>query len=381
MSEESSYPKIKPDLEDIGPNLEVDVGNMETRIADSQPASQNHVHETEPQNGTTNVISIESDTGNSQSLSSSKSLSEHIIEDILENERRYCNETYFMPNDEAEQTRLSIEHQIYLIIFDGQLTKTKLPPTISRILDVGTGTGDWALGMGEMYPEAEILAIDISVFDSDPISIAPPNVFFQIDDAEYGEWNYHHPFDFIHIRGLSGGIADWPALYRQAFKNLEPDGCIEVVDVDYTTGLLNARNAPANSYLSIFISAIRSAADVSGYPRDLAHLRMSALTSAGFVQVRTYDTRVPIGTWCEDDARGNTLGKMVLIVLLEGLEAASMRSLTKYVGWTPEEVRDLCDKVKMEIVMGATEGAMGIVKVVTGRKPGKESGFINENDS
>ncbi|OAX78089.1 hypothetical protein ACJ72_07606 [Emergomyces africanus] len=372
MAEASSHPKIKPGIEDFAHNLKVGGGNMEPRIADSEPTSQNDVHESEQQNGTTNIISMESDTGHSHSLSSSKSLSEHIIEDILENERRYCNETYFMPNDEAEQTRLSIEHQIYLIIFDGQLTKTKLPPTVSRILDVGTGPGDWALGMGEMYPEAEILAIDISVFDSDPMSIAPPNVFFQIDDAECGEWDYHHPFDFIHIRGLTGGIADWPALYSQAFKNLEPDGCIEVVDVDYTSGLLNARNAPANSYLSIFMSAIRSAADVSGYPRDLTHLRMAALTAAGFVHVRTYDIRVPIGTWCEDDARGVTLGKMVLIVLLEGLEAASMRSLTKYVGWTPEEVRDLCDKVKMEIVMGAAEGAVGVVKVVTGRKPGND---------
>ncbi|EEQ85946.1 TAM domain methyltransferase [Blastomyces dermatitidis ER-3] len=370
MVEAGSYLKIKPSLE---ANMEVDIGNTETYLAENEPTSQNYVPEPEPQNGTTNAIAIGSDTGHSHSLSSSKSLSEHIIEDILENERRYCNETYFMPNDEAEQTRLSIEHQIFLIIYDGRLAKTKLPPTVSRILDVGTGTGDWALGMGEMYPDAEILAIDISVFDSDPISIAPPNVFFQIDDAECGEWNYHHPFDFIHIRGLSGAIADWPSLYSQAFKNLEPDGHIEVADVDYTSGLLNARNAPANSYLSIFLSAIRSAADVAGYPRDLSHLRMTALVAAGFEQVRTYDIRVPIGTWCNDDARGNTLGKMVLIVLLEGLEAASMRSLTKYVGWTPEQVRDLCDKVKMEIVMGAAEGAVGVVKVVTGRKPGIDS--------
>ncbi|EEH10472.1 conserved hypothetical protein [Histoplasma capsulatum G186AR] len=374
MAEESSHLKIKPDLEDARPNMDAEVGNTETHLTAPEPTAQDYI-QPESLSDTPNTISIESDPSHSHSLSSSKSLSEHIIEDILENERRYCNETYFMPNDEAEQTRLSIEHQIYLIIYDGQLTKTNLPPTVSRILDIGTGTGDWALSMGEMYPDTEILAIDISVFDSDPISIAPPNVFFQIDDAECGEWNYHHPFDFIHIRGLSGAIADWPALYSQAFKNLEPDGRIEIADVDYTSGLLNARNAPANSYMSIYISAIRSAADVAGYPRDLSHLRMAALTAAGFVQVRTYDIRVPIGTWCESDAKGSTLGKMVLIVLLEGLEAASMRSLTKYGGWTPEDVRDLCHKVKMEIVMGAVEGAMGLVRVVTGRRPGPDSGL------
>ncbi|PGH18222.1 hypothetical protein AJ79_00560 [Helicocarpus griseus UAMH5409] len=379
MAEASKHPTTEPVLKDVGSNTEVQKENQETtQEAGKEPSSHNQSHGQGQQNGT--VISTESDTGNS--LSSSKSLSEHIIEDILENDRRYCNETYFMPNDEAEQTRLTIEHQIYLIIYDSQPTKTSLPKTTSRILDIGTGTGDWAIGMGETYPDAEILSIDISVFDSDPGSIAPPNVFFQIDDAEQGEWTCQQPFDFIHIRGLSGGIADWPALYKQAFARLEPGGSIEVADADFTSGLLNARNAPANSYLSIYISAIRSAADVAGYPRDMDHLRIPVLAAAGFEQIRSYDIEVPIGTWHEEDARGSTLGKMVLIVLLEGLEAGSLRLLTKYVGWTPEDVKDLCDKVKMEIVMGGAEGAMGVIRVVTGKKPDPSAAALtDDNDS
>ncbi|EEH49766.1 uncharacterized protein PADG_05845 [Paracoccidioides brasiliensis Pb18] len=373
MAEDISLPNTKPLLKDIGSNMEVQEENMDAQTAKGEPMPQNDCYLSDQLNGTTIAVSTDPYTPHSHSLSSSKSLSEHIIEDILENGRRYCNETYFMPNDEAEQTRLTIVHQIYLIIYNGELTKTKLPPETARIFDIGTGTGDWALAMGELYPDAEILSVDISVFDSDTVSIAPPNVFFQIDNVECGEWGYHQPSHFIHIRGLSGGIADWPALYRKAFQNLEPGGSIEVTDVDFTSGLLNAHNAPANSYLSIFTAAIRSAADVAGYPCDLQHLRVSALAAAGFVQIRTHNIEVPIGTWREGDPRGNTLGKMVLIVLLEGLEAMSMRSLTKYVGWTPEGVRDLCDKVKMEIVMGGAEGAKGVVRVVTASKPNSDS--------
>ncbi|KAK2735249.1 hypothetical protein FQN55_002249 [Onygenales sp. PD_40] len=397
MAEASSLPTAGPVLKGISANVGVQEERTETdAAAGDAPHSDHcnhHSHEhqnghdhdhaydheqedghdhgqenghTHGHNGKAMNPGVSGDSDTVHSSSSAKSLSEHIIEDILENNRRYCNETYFMPNDEAEQTRLTIAHQIYLIIYDGQPTRTRIPPSPTRILDVGTGTGDWPLTVGELYPDAEILATDISVFDSDPLSIAPANVFFQIDDAE-GEWTYHEPFSFIHVRGLAGGIADWPALYAQAYAHLEPGGSIEVADADFISGFLNARTAPANSYLSIYTSAIRAAADVAGYPQDLEHLRVSALVEAGFVGVRTYNIAVPVGTW-RADAKGNTLGKMALIVLLEGLEAESMRLLTKCVGWSPEDVRDLCDKVKMEIVT-CEEEVMGIVKVVTGKKP------------
>jgi SAM-dependent methyltransferase len=270
-----------------------------------------------------------------------------------------------MPNDQSEQTRLSIVHQIYLLILDGQLTKSPLPPDITHVLDVGTGPGDWALAMGEQYPDAEIIASDISVFDDDPASVAPPNVSFQIDDAE-SEWTYREGFDFIHFRGLSGAFTDWACLYRQAFTHLKPGGYVEISDFDLAADVLRMPNAPLNSYFSIFVGAIRSAADEAGYPRGLEHLRASALTAAGFVDIRTFEIDVPVGTWPQD-TRMNTLGKMALIALLESLESTSMRPLTRQKGWNADEVRDLCDKVKTEIV--AEVGAAVTVKVVVARKP------------
>lgn len=34
-------------------------------------------------------------------------------------------------------------------------------------------------------------------------------------------------FDFVHIRQLFGAIADWPALYVQAFRVVKPGGYFE----------------------------------------------------------------------------------------------------------------------------------------------------------
>jgi len=270
-----------------------------------------------------------------------------------------------MPNDQPEQTRLSIVHQIYLIVLNGRLTKAPLPPDITRVLDVGSGPGDWALAMGEQYPDAEIIANDISIFDNDPGSVSPSNVSFQIDDAE-SEWTYRDTFDLIHFRGLSGAFADWSFIYRQAFTHLKPGGYIEISDFDLAADVLRTPNTPTNPYSSIFVGAIRSAADEAGYPRGHEHLRASVLAVAGFVDIRSFEIEVPLGTWPKD-ARANTLGKMALIALLESLESTSMRPLTKQKGWNADEVRDLCDKVKMEIVTDAE--ATVTVKVVVARKP------------
>lgn len=275
-----------------------------------------------------------------------------------------------MPNDESEQTRLSILHQIYLIILDGKLSKAPIKPNITRVLDVGTGPGDWAFAMGEKYPDAEIIATDISVFDDDQECVPPPNVSFEIDDAE-GEWVYQEPFDLIHFRALSGAFSDWPAVYQQAYTHLKPGGYIEVTDFGLATDRLHSPNSSPNSYIHIYISAIRSAAEAAGYPRNLEHMCPTALTAAGFADVQTHDVDLPVGTW-PDDPLQKTLGKMSLICLLEGLEALGLRQLTRWGGWTVESVRDLCEKVKAEIV--SQKGATDTVRFVVARKPLTEGG-------
>lgn len=286
---------------------------------------------------------------------------------IMENGRRYCNDTYLMPNDEHEQTRLSVYHQVMLMILDGKLTKAPIPPKISRVLDVGTGPGDWAVEMGQMYPKAEVIATDISVFDAGPAVLGLPNVHFQLDDAEE-EWTYREPFDLIHMRGLSAAIRNWRHVYQQAFKHLKAGGYIEVVDNDMTANIVQFRDrkVQGNSYYQILVEAMSSATKEKGYPPPQEHLKPSMLLEAGFVDVRVFEIAVPVGTWPQEP-RQRTLGKLTLVVLLEGLEAKCLRLLTSTGKWTADEVRDLIEKAKQEIV--SAEGITLAVKFLTGRKP------------
>lgn len=65
------------------------------------------------------------------------------------------------------------------------------------------------------YPSAQVIGTDLSPIQP---TWVPPNVKFQIDDAE-AEWTWERDsFDYIHIRHLAGAIKDWPALLKQAYK-------------------------------------------------------------------------------------------------------------------------------------------------------------------
>jgi trans-aconitate methyltransferase len=122
------------------------------------------------------------------------------------------------PNDEEENDRLDLYHHIETLSLSGELHLAPIGNEPQRILDLGTGTGIWAIDMGDKYPTAEILGNDISPIQP---TLTPPNVKFEVDDIEQ-EWVYGQPFDFIHARYLACAIKDWPRLLSQAFKSVPP---------------------------------------------------------------------------------------------------------------------------------------------------------------
>ncbi|KAI4262213.1 MAG: hypothetical protein L6R42_002606 [Xanthoria sp. 1 TBL-2021] len=277
----------------------------------------------------------------SQSSTGSLSLNGSVFEQILENDRGYANESYFMPCDEKEQTRLAIIHQCFTSVLSGQLSFQNIPRSAKRILDVGTGIGDWAIAVAERFPTAEVTATDITCFQPTDV---PPNVFFEIDDARE-EWTYTEPFDFIHLRGLSGAFSDWAAVYKEAHKHLLANGILEVADF----GNITTTEPIVDSYLSIYNGACLSAAEKSGVTLGLDHMKKALLESVGFSIAKTRTLDIPLGTW-SNDPRKKLAGKMALIAALEGLEAMSLRLLTRHMDWKAEDVRDLCDKVQEELM-------------------------------
>lgn len=104
------------------------------------------------------------------------------LELFMGGDKRLTVVAYAFPNDPPERERLSLQHATMTRLFEGKLYFAPLnegfPPR--RILDIATGTGDWAIEIGDRFPNSQVTATDLS-----PIQPAevPPNVTFFVEDS------------------------------------------------------------------------------------------------------------------------------------------------------------------------------------------------------
>ncbi|KAK2795450.1 hypothetical protein FQN52_005216 [Onygenales sp. PD_12] len=78
----------------------------------------------------------------------------------FENGRRYHgykDGAYFLPNDKREQDRLDLQHSIYRGVLNGHLYLAPIGANPKRVLDLGTGTGNWAAEFAEQHPKSQVL--------------------------------------------------------------------------------------------------------------------------------------------------------------------------------------------------------------------------------
>ena len=205
------------------------------------------------------------------------------------------------PDDDQERNRLNLQHQLFKLCRGGELTITKVDTDAPlNMLDVGTGSGIWAVEMGERYPRAKVVGVDIS--SAKFSDTAPANVTFVTQDVnqDWGRFR-NRAFDFIHIRNLFGGVTDWAVLLGRAFAHLEPGGRIECSD-HRTSWQENYCGPPINMAERFqagqeFENALKSAMARLGFDWEHITKMMSWLMEAGFEDVREVVEYVPHRPW------------------------------------------------------------------------------------
>ncbi|KZL77966.1 methyltransferase domain-containing protein [Colletotrichum tofieldiae] len=281
--------------------------------------------------------------------SSSTSLSSSILQHRLENGRtyhKYKDGKYLFPNDERENDRLDLQHNLYLLTLNYKLGLA--PPNdkdsgVKRVLDVGTGTGLWAIEFADEHPEAEVLGVDLTPVQT---QFVPPNLKFEVDDIEQA-WTYSQPFDYIHIRGMTSSISDWYGFFKQAYNGLIPGGYIELFEGHARTQSDDGSLTPDHA-LWQWADKLDECCKILGRPFVHVPTLVPILKEAGFVDVTIVPFKWPIGPWAKDPYY-KELGEWALENSFEGLEAWTMAALTRALEWSSAEVQIFLSQVRKDL--------------------------------
>ncbi|KLO14679.1 S-adenosyl-L-methionine-dependent methyltransferase [Schizopora paradoxa] len=145
------------------------------------------------------------------------------------------NDLYLLPADEGEHSRLDKQHLVNLLAM-GRLyiaeheVQEALAPTTERtkmVLDLGTGGGNWAIGMALEFPHSQVIGVDLAPSTLRP---PPPNCRFEFDDFTLGLEHYYSTFDVVHSRSVANGVKDFEWFINEAAKCVRPGGVLLITE-------------------------------------------------------------------------------------------------------------------------------------------------------
>jgi SAM-dependent methyltransferase len=223
-----------------------------------------------------------------------------------------------------------LQHQIWLKTLNGQLftapinlESTTTEEVAFDVLDVGCGSGSWAIDLALRYPHLRILGVDITP-PVLPDDTQTSNVTFLKADVEQ-DWYFaaNTKFRYIHGRMLQSGIHDWPVLLQKCWKHLATDGWLELIDVEHPFRCDSLpSDARAMPPFVRFGYAAEEAWNSNGldYRATLKHEeRFKAL---GFQSVSGRTLRWPLGSWEQAENEKGSAGNMILVNFSKFIAAA-----------------------------------------------------------
>ncbi|KAJ0361704.1 hypothetical protein COL26b_013627 [Colletotrichum chrysophilum] len=226
-------------------------------------------------------------TPSSVNLSTS-SVTSSVLEYRQENGRTYHGYKegkYMLPNDDREVDRLDLQHNLFIRTFDGRLATA--PPNdpdakVKNVLDVGTGSGIWAMDFGDQHPEAET----------------------------------------ARLTTLASHLSD--------------GGYLELIEIDCIPLSDDGTLTPEHSIMktgNLLLEATTNAGRKYIYPPDLKAM----MVEAGFDDVTMQLFKWPVNSWPKEQ-KYKEIGQWQNENLYQGWEAICMAPLTRALGWTKEEV-------------------------------------------
>ncbi|KAH7230082.1 S-adenosyl-L-methionine-dependent methyltransferase [Fusarium redolens] len=245
----------------------------------------------------------------------------------------YHQGSYNYPNDGQVQDRLDLVHHAFRLVLQDKLflAPINLDSSDLRVLDIGTGTGLWAIEFADENPQATVVGVDLSPIQPGWV---PPNVQFYVDDVEE-DWDEPKHYDYIHCRYMAGAH----------------DGTLE----------------PNNALVGL-MDNLKKVHDKIGRTLDPAPEFKNWVWEAGFHNITEQRFKFPVGLWPKD-RRLKEIGACLSMNFTSGVDAFTAKPFRDHLGWSQKEV----EVVKAEVRKAAKRRevhAMFHLVVVTAQKPG-----------
>lgn len=272
---------------------------------------------------------------------------------------------YWAPNDERQLEAFDVGHQMLTMMMGDKLTIAPIAKDVKNVLDVGTGTGIWAMDFADEHPDTEVVGIDITPTQS---SWVPPNVRFEIEDAQL-DWTFKpETFDFIHLRYMHGSFTDWDKLFEEMYKALKPGGWFQHLepDIEMVSEHPDVEIGEDHIYKQ-WARAFYDAGDKLNRTFRVTEQMESWPTKAGFTNIEHKVFKLPLNPWPKDKnlkAQGAYTG-LYLDLSLEGF---ANFPLGEILGWPQEQVHVLVANYRTAVRDPKLRG-IGNIHVVYGQKP------------
>lgn len=273
------------------------------------------------------------------------------------------NETYFLPADMEEHQRLDLQHKMYTMMLGSlypaiPLVRWALRPRPDRrptILDVGTGSGSWAIDIAKEFPHCEVVGVDLVPPKIQESDVVPENCRFELDDANLGFVHYRESFDVVHARAVALGIRDFPAFIGELASTLRPGGVLLLGDgemqlYDDQKQALPFIEPCVSATHRVFFAAY-NAMKARGSCTDSPSMTPSWLRNVEtLTDVGWHKVFIPIGPWMYANERERVLAEMLRSNTLAYI--SGMKPLLLSEGYTAEAVEKMLADATNEVKEG-----------------------------